>query len=98
MVIGMKPVLSHYEEIIREMKHLQAKGNSLEEEDGVMLLPRCIGLSDGRQVFINEKIDKAIAAIARSTRSNEQAIKFAYSQADWMAIIVSATSRPPFLF
>ncbi len=83
----MKPVLYHYEEIVRELKRLEDKEPPFDDEDGNRLFPSIIGLSDGRQVFVSAKIDKAIAAIARNARSNAPRIKFAYSQADWFAAV-----------
>ncbi len=90
----MKPVISHYEEIVREVKRLEKKGPPFDEQDGVPSLPRSIGLSDGRQVFVSAKIDKAIAGIARSTRSNAPEIRFAYSQADWTAAVRKTFGDP----
>jgi hypothetical protein len=90
----MKPVLSHYEEIVREVTRLEDKGPPFVEEDDGPLLPRSISLSDGQQIFVSAKIDKAIAAIARSMRSNAPGIRFAYSQADWTAAVRKTFGDP----
>lgn len=90
----MGKIIEHYKIIVSELVRLHKLDDPWIDPEAKVIFPRTIGIGDGLQISVSEKIDNAIRAISRRKRSDDVQVKAKYTENDWTKAIRSAFGEP----
>lgn len=90
----MAKIIDQYKIIALELARLSRLDDPWNDPEAKISFPRTIGIGDGLQISVSEKIDSAIATIARRKRLDDLQIRSNYTENDWAKAIRSAFGEP----
>jgi hypothetical protein len=90
----MAKIIDQYKIIASELARMGRLDDPWNDPEAKISFPRTIGIGDGLQISVSEKIDNAIATIARRKRLEDLQIRSKYTENDWAKAIRSAFGEP----
>lgn len=90
----MAKIIDQYKIIASELARLSRLDDPWNDPEAKISFPRTIGIGDGLQISVSEKIDNAIATIARRKRLDVLQIRSKYTENDWAKAVRSAFGEP----
>lgn len=91
---SMSKIIEHYKIIVSELVRLNKLEDPWNDPEAKFTFPRTIGIGDGLQISVSEKIDNAISAISRRKRLDDVQVKARYTENDWTKAVRSAFGEP----